>query len=85
MACGTPCVVSDLPWLDGMVRRGVEAVAVPLDAGAVAAAIAGLLADGAAVGERARALVQRDQDAREHQRRWLALYERLSARSTAAR
>ena len=77
MACGCPCVLSDLPWLDGMIRD--EAVVTAVDAQAVAAAIERA---GAALAERGRKLVEREHDAADHRRRWLELYRGLSQASS---
>ena len=45
MACGCPCVLSDLPWVDELVRPANAAVTVPVDPGAVAAAVMRILGD----------------------------------------
>jgi glycosyltransferase involved in cell wall biosynthesis len=37
MACGCPCVLSDLPWVDELVGPASAAATVPVDASAVAA------------------------------------------------
>lgn len=87
MACGTPCVLSDLPWLRGMVRAGEEALVVAVSAESVAAGLRRVLADSAlasAIAARARTLVERDHDAREHRLRWLALYAKLATEKRAA-
>ena len=39
MASGTPCVVSDLPWVHELIEHERDALVVPIDARAVAAAI----------------------------------------------
>ena len=39
LACGTPVVASDLPWARAALRDGEHALLVPVDAGAVAAAL----------------------------------------------
>ena len=36
MACGAPCVLSDLPWVHEQIGDGREALVVPIEAGAVA-------------------------------------------------
>jgi glycosyltransferase involved in cell wall biosynthesis len=85
MACGTPCVLSDLPWLQGTVRARDEALVVRVDAEAVAAALTSVLADerlAEAVAANARALVERDQDARVHRQCWLELYAKLATERT---
>lgn len=66
MACATPCVVSDLPWVADLVEAGRDAVTVPAgDPAALALAIERLLGDqGLAhrVGAAGRALVARHLD-----------------------
>jgi glycosyltransferase involved in cell wall biosynthesis len=51
MACGTPCVLSDLPWVHEQIGDGREALIVPIERDAVADAIR-------------RALVEREHDSR---------------------
>jgi glycosyltransferase involved in cell wall biosynthesis len=60
MASGTPCVVSDLPWVHEQIEPERDALVVPIDAGAVAAAIRRLLEEpdrAEAIARRARELV----------------------------
>jgi glycosyltransferase involved in cell wall biosynthesis len=45
LACGRPVVISDLPWAREELNPGENALLVPLDAEAVAAAIRGLIDD----------------------------------------
>lgn len=45
MACGSPCVLSDLPWVHELIEADVHALVTQIDAGAVAVAIARLLED----------------------------------------
>jgi glycosyltransferase involved in cell wall biosynthesis len=45
MACGCPCVLSDLPWVDELVGPASAAVTVPVDADAVAGAAIQVLED----------------------------------------
>jgi len=81
MACGTPCVLSALPWLKEMVQAEKEALVVPIDPPAVATALRRLLSDPVLsdqIASHARALVERDHDAGEHRRRWLGLYRELA-------
>lgn len=68
LACGCPLVVSDLPWVHELIEPDRHAAVVPIEAGAVAAAIERLLSEpGLASRMRAegRALVEehRDRDA----------------------
>lgn len=81
MACGTPCVVSELPWLRGMLVPGTDVVAVPIDAAAVAQAILDILdhhdaAAGLAANGRAR--VEREHDAATALARWRQLYDEVA-------
>lgn len=65
MACGAPCVLSDLPWVHEQIGDGREALVVPIEAGAVADALRRLLSDGSLAGgiaARGRALVEREHD-----------------------
>lgn len=67
MACGSPVVLSDLPWVYGELDPATEAVVVPIDAKAVADAVVGLLEDpvgAAAMAARARALTAEKHDVR---------------------
>ena len=60
MASGTPCVISDLPWVHELIEHERDALVVPIDARAVAAAIRTLLEDrdlAARMARRARQLV----------------------------
>ena len=45
MACGAPCVLSDLPWVHEQIGDGREALVVPIGAGAVAGALRRLLSE----------------------------------------
>jgi glycosyltransferase involved in cell wall biosynthesis len=87
MACGAPCVISDLPWAHEQIADGREALIVPVDAGAVAGAVDRLLADDAlatGVAERARALVEREHDSAAHMDRLADVYRSLLSRATDA-
>jgi glycosyltransferase involved in cell wall biosynthesis len=82
MACGCPCVVSDLPWLEGMLERDAEALVVPIEAEAVAAALERLLGDAglaASLSARGRARVEAEHDRSVHMDRLSALYTELPA------
>jgi glycosyltransferase involved in cell wall biosynthesis len=77
MACGCPCVVSDLPWVPGLLSPGVHAVVVPIDDGALAGAVRRLLTDpahAASVGAAGRLLVEQRYDRDREMRRLSALY-----------
>ena len=54
MASGTPCVVSDLPWVHELIEHQRDALVVPIDPGPIAAAIRSLLDDPDLAGEMAR-------------------------------
>jgi L-malate glycosyltransferase len=77
MACGAPCVLSDLPWVHEQIRDGREALIVPIERGAVAAAVRRLLDEPDAIAERARALVEREHDSAVHMDRLAAAYRSL--------
>jgi glycosyltransferase involved in cell wall biosynthesis len=84
MACGCACVVSDLPWAHELLRSGVHALLVPVDAAAVAGAIKRLLTDDKlrrAAAAHARRLVEKHRDAAKEMDRLEALYFRLAPRS----
>jgi glycosyltransferase involved in cell wall biosynthesis len=60
IASGTPCVLSDLPWVHELIEPGRDALVVPIDPQPVAAAIRSLLEDpelAAEMARRARRLV----------------------------
>jgi glycosyltransferase involved in cell wall biosynthesis len=61
MACGCPCVVSDLPWVHELIEDGREALVTPIDARQVADAIGRVLRDDAlsvSLAENGRSLVE---------------------------
>jgi glycosyltransferase involved in cell wall biosynthesis len=65
MACGCPVVLSDLPWVREQIEPAVDALLVPVDAGAVGAALTRVLTDPALarrLGQRGRALVEARHD-----------------------
>jgi glycosyltransferase involved in cell wall biosynthesis len=87
MACGTPCVVSDLPWVGELIRDHQEALVVPIDPSALANAIGELL-DGQVLAQRlaanGRALVVRHRNRDEEMRTLSARLEEV-ARAPSAR
>ncbi len=86
MACGTPCVLSDLPWVHEQIADGREALVVPIETAAVAAALERLLDDPAAaraMGMRGRALTERHHDEGAQMDRLAATYRGLLAGAAA--
>jgi glycosyltransferase involved in cell wall biosynthesis len=80
MACGAPCVLSDLPWVHEQIGNEREALIVPIEADAVAAALGRLLADAglsAGVAARARDFVEREHDQEVHMDRLADTYRSL--------
>jgi glycosyltransferase involved in cell wall biosynthesis len=80
MACGAPCVISDLPWVHEQIGDEREALIVPIEAAAVAAALGRLLADAelsAGVAARARDFVEREHDQEVHMDRLADTYRSL--------
>jgi glycosyltransferase involved in cell wall biosynthesis len=80
MACGAPCVLSDLPWVHEQIGDEREALVVPIEADAVAVALGRLLADAglsAAVAARARDFVEREHDQAVHMDRLADTYRSL--------
>jgi len=81
LACGCPLVLSDLPWVHELIEPGRHAAVVPIDAGAVAAAVERLLTDGEhATRMRAegRALVERHRDQKAEMDRLAGAYADLA-------
>jgi len=77
MACACPCVLSGLPWLEGMVEPDTQALTVPIDAAAVASAVTRLLRDdrlAGLVGAGGRTLVRARHDRSAHMDRLSRLY-----------
>jgi glycosyltransferase involved in cell wall biosynthesis len=82
MACGTPCVLSDLPWVHEVIRDGREAVVVPIDADRVAGAVSALLDapdQRRRMAAAARALAERAHDSAAHMDRLAATYHEVIA------
>jgi glycosyltransferase involved in cell wall biosynthesis len=81
MACGAPCVLSDLPWVHEQISD--EALVVPIETGAVADALRRLLSDrdlATGIAERGRALVERHHDRAAHMDRLADTYRGLTQR-----
>jgi glycosyltransferase involved in cell wall biosynthesis len=84
MACGVPCVVSDLPWVHEQIADEREALIVPIDRDAVAAAVRRLLDDrelAGGIAGRGRALVERRHDRAAHMDRLADVYRALVRRT----
>ncbi len=82
LACATPAVVSDLPWAREALRDGETALLVPVDADAVAAALARLLGDpeaAARLGRNGRALTVATMGREDQLRHIAGLYRELLA------
>jgi glycosyltransferase involved in cell wall biosynthesis len=80
MACGAPCVLSDLPWVHEQIGDEREALIVPISVDAVADALRRLLDDAtlsAGLAERGRALVEGSHDERRHMDRLADVYRSL--------
>ena len=77
MACGAPCVLSDLPWVHEQIGDEREALIVPISRDAVADAIRRLLQDDLGIPARARAFVEREHDSAVHMDRLADAYRSL--------
>jgi glycosyltransferase involved in cell wall biosynthesis len=77
MACGAPCVLSDLPWVHEQIADEREALIVPISREAVAGAIRRLLDDDLGMPARARAFVEREHDSAVHMDRLADAYRSL--------
>jgi glycosyltransferase involved in cell wall biosynthesis len=83
MACGSPTLISDLPWVHELIRDGSHALVVPVDAGRVADAMHRLVTDAplaAEIAANARALVERERNRDLELDRLIELYEQLARR-----
>ncbi len=81
MACGCPLVVSDLPWVHELIEPGRDALVVPVDAAAVAAAILRVLGDprlAERLSCRGRELAERHRDRRAEMDRLEGVYRSLA-------
>lgn len=84
MACGSPLVVSDLPWVHELIEHERHALVVPIEAGAVADALRRLLTDGdlaRTLAANARKLVEDHRDRDTEMARLSAAYHELTRRS----
>jgi glycosyltransferase involved in cell wall biosynthesis len=81
MACGCPCVLSDLPWVHELIEDGRHALVVAPEPEAVAAAIRRLLTEpelAARIAAEARALVVANRDQRVEMDRLSDLYRSIA-------
>jgi hypothetical protein len=80
MACGVPCVLSDIPWTRELIADQEHALVVPIDEEAVSAGIERLL-DNRALANRlsveARRLVEQHRDRNREMERLCAVYEQV--------
>jgi glycosyltransferase involved in cell wall biosynthesis len=80
MACGAPCVLSDLPWVHEQIGDEREALIVPIERDAVAGAVRRLLDDdslSSGIATRARRLVVSEHDSSVHMDRLADAYRSL--------
>jgi glycosyltransferase involved in cell wall biosynthesis len=88
MACGAPCIVSDLPWVHELIRDGQHALVVPISEDAVADAMRRLLSDqdlAARLAHEGRRLVEEHHDAEKELQRLCSVYEELAHRGAKDR
>jgi glycosyltransferase involved in cell wall biosynthesis len=87
MACGAPCLLSDLPWVGEHIVPERDALTVPLDASAAADAAERILGDpelSDRLARNGRALVEQHLDREVEMDRLVGVYERLAGRGAAA-
>ncbi len=83
MACGAPCVLSDLPWVHELISPNEDAIVVPIEAGAVASAMLRVIRDpvlAESLRGHGRSLVERERDAAAEMDRLASIYADLAAR-----
>jgi len=81
MACGTPLVVSDLPWVHELIEHERHALVVPIDSDAVADAVQRILGEpdlAAMLAANGRALVERHRDRSVEMQRLSSVYSGLA-------
>ena len=86
MACGCTCVISDLPWVHELIRPGIEALVVPIEAARIADSLCDALTSAALrerVASAARDLVVEHRDRRREMDRLEQLYATVVARGAA--
>ena len=82
LACGTPAVVSDLPWVRDVLRDGEHALLVPVDAEAVAAALERVISEpgtATAIAQGGLALTRATMSRSDHLARLKTLYDGVLA------
>ena len=78
MACGCPCVLSDIAWVHELIVDQQHALVVPIDESAAAGAVQRLVDDGAlasTIASNARRLVEEHRDREREMDRLEALYD----------
>lgn len=81
MACGCPCLLSDLPWVREFIEPERDALVVPVDATAAATAVARILDSpelATRLARNGRELVERNLDREREMDRLVEIYERLA-------
>jgi glycosyltransferase involved in cell wall biosynthesis len=81
MACGAPCVLSDIPWVRELIEDERHALVVPIDEDAVAEALRELLDNPALAGRirvDARRLVEEHRDRDRETERLCAIYDQVA-------
>jgi glycosyltransferase involved in cell wall biosynthesis len=81
MACGVPCVVSDIPWVHELIVDEEHALVVPIDEAPVTHAMRRLLQDqtlAARICANARQLVEEHRDRDRETERLCAVYEQVA-------
>jgi glycosyltransferase involved in cell wall biosynthesis len=81
MACGVPCVLSDIPWVHELISHEEHAVVVPIDEQSVARALRRCIDDGAfadRIAVAARRLVETHRDRERETARLCEIYEKLA-------
>jgi glycosyltransferase involved in cell wall biosynthesis len=81
IACETPCVLSDIPWVHELITHEEHGLVVPIEAKGVAEAIRRLLDDrrlASAISANARRLVETHRDREREMDRLCALYEQVA-------
>ncbi len=81
MACGTPLVISDLPWVHELIENERHALVVPIETAAVAEAIRRVLSEpslAAALAANGRELVEHHRDRRTEMARLSSAYMALA-------